>query len=170
MKGALPCLADGSFPLFHPCKRKGEEFFCTLATAEHFGGFSGAGPEGKCSRVHKSCHAIQKLRMMCVSRMSHEPNERCGTTHQRHSSRAPGLAAAGSRHLHEKQFHRLLNVYVMYFNGARPHQDMWQQIPEPLYRLFIHMTRVTSSSLIPLDRVLGKVESCPSGRRRLTQL
>jgi putative transposase len=33
--------------------------------------------------------------------------------------------------LHEKQLQRVLNGYVAYFNRARPHQGMQQQIPEP---------------------------------------
>jgi transposase InsO family protein len=33
--------------------------------------------------------------------------------------------------LHEKQLQRVLNVYVVYFNQARPHQGIAQQIPEP---------------------------------------
>jgi len=33
--------------------------------------------------------------------------------------------------LHEKQLHRILKAYVAYFNRARPHQDIQQQIPEP---------------------------------------
>ncbi len=33
--------------------------------------------------------------------------------------------------LHEKQLHRLLKNYVLYFNQARPHQGLGQQIPEP---------------------------------------
>jgi len=32
--------------------------------------------------------------------------------------------------LHEKQLHRVLNAYVHYFNRARPHQGIQQQIPE----------------------------------------
>jgi transposase InsO family protein len=32
--------------------------------------------------------------------------------------------------LHEKQLHRVLNAYVVYFNQARPHQGIQQQIPE----------------------------------------
>jgi putative transposase len=32
--------------------------------------------------------------------------------------------------LHEKQLHRVLNAYVQYFNHARPHQGIRQQIPE----------------------------------------
>jgi len=31
----------------------------------------------------------------------------------------------------EKQLQRVLNVYVAYFNWARPHQGMQQQVPEP---------------------------------------
>ena len=33
--------------------------------------------------------------------------------------------------LHEKQLHRVLGAYVQYFNRARPHQGIKQQIPEP---------------------------------------
>ncbi len=33
--------------------------------------------------------------------------------------------------LHEKQLQRVLNEYVAYFNLARPHQGIWQQLPEP---------------------------------------
>ncbi len=32
--------------------------------------------------------------------------------------------------LHEKQLHRMLNAYMHYFNRARPHQGIKQQIPE----------------------------------------
>ena len=32
--------------------------------------------------------------------------------------------------LQEKQLHRVLNAYVAYFNQARPHQGIQQQIPE----------------------------------------
>ena len=32
--------------------------------------------------------------------------------------------------LHERQLQRVLNEYVMYFNQARPHQGIHQQIPE----------------------------------------
>jgi transposase InsO family protein len=31
----------------------------------------------------------------------------------------------------EKQLQRVLNAYVAYFNQARPHQGIGQQIPEP---------------------------------------
>ena len=33
--------------------------------------------------------------------------------------------------LHEKQLQRVLNAYVQYFNRARPHQGIRQQLPEP---------------------------------------
>jgi putative transposase len=33
--------------------------------------------------------------------------------------------------LEEKQLQRVLKAYVAYFNQARPHQGMAQQIPEP---------------------------------------
>ncbi len=32
---------------------------------------------------------------------------------------------------HEKQLQRVLNEYVAYFNRARPHQGIMQQLPEP---------------------------------------
>jgi hypothetical protein len=32
--------------------------------------------------------------------------------------------------LSEKQLHRVLSAYVEYFNRARPHQDIHQQVPE----------------------------------------
>jgi putative transposase len=32
--------------------------------------------------------------------------------------------------MHEKQFQRILNAYVHYFNRARPHQGIEQQMPE----------------------------------------
>ena len=32
--------------------------------------------------------------------------------------------------LHEKQLQRVLNEYVAYFNRARPHQGIQQQLPE----------------------------------------
>ena len=34
--------------------------------------------------------------------------------------------------LQERQLQRLLNAYVVYFNQARPHQGIGQQIPEQL--------------------------------------
>ncbi|MFL5690325.1 MAG: integrase core domain-containing protein [Ktedonobacteraceae bacterium] len=33
--------------------------------------------------------------------------------------------------LHEKQLQRVLNGYVVYFNRARPHQGIQQQLPAP---------------------------------------
>jgi putative transposase len=33
--------------------------------------------------------------------------------------------------LHEKQLHRFLKNYILYFNQARPHQGLGQRIPEP---------------------------------------
>jgi putative transposase len=33
--------------------------------------------------------------------------------------------------LHERQLQRVLNAYVAYFNQARPHQGIQQQIPDP---------------------------------------
>jgi len=33
--------------------------------------------------------------------------------------------------LHEKQLQRILNAYELYFNHARPHQGITQQIPDP---------------------------------------
>ncbi len=33
--------------------------------------------------------------------------------------------------LHERQLQRMLNGYVVYFNQARPHQGIGQQIPDP---------------------------------------
>ena len=33
--------------------------------------------------------------------------------------------------LNEKQLQRVLNAYVAYFNQARPHQGIEQQLPEP---------------------------------------
>ena len=32
--------------------------------------------------------------------------------------------------LHEKQLHRVLRAYVKYFNEARPHQGIHQQVPQ----------------------------------------
>jgi putative transposase len=40
--------------------------------------------------------------------------------------------------LHEKQLHRVLGAYVQYFNRARPHQGIGQQIPEPNVEPFSH--------------------------------
>jgi putative transposase len=44
--------------------------------------------------------------------------------------------------IHEKQLHRILNAYVTYFNRARPHQGIHQQIPEPCVQsLPFHLER-----------------------------
>jgi putative transposase len=48
---------------------------------------------------------------------------------------------------HEKQLQRVLNVYVAYFNWARPHQGIMQQLPEP------------HGGALSLDRDGGKVIS-----------
>ena len=51
--------------------------------------------------------------------------------------------------LHEKQLQRVLNAYVAYFNQARPHQGIQQQIPEQ---------KVGS---VPAQHASGKVISFP---------
>jgi transposase InsO family protein len=51
--------------------------------------------------------------------------------------------------LHEKQFQRVLNQYVVYFNHTRPHQGIRQQLPEP------------SSSTYSSHHVGGKVIVVP---------
>ena len=51
--------------------------------------------------------------------------------------------------LHEKQLQRVLGAYIHYFNRARPHQGIWQQIPEP------------QAGSVPADREGGKVLSFP---------
>jgi putative transposase len=51
--------------------------------------------------------------------------------------------------LHEKQLHRVLRAYVQYFNQARPHQGIRQQIPERY------------GELIPLDHQGGKILALP---------
>ena len=57
--------------------------------------------------------------------------------------RTPMLTVSGSRAcvrrecldhlliLHEQQLARVLQAYVAYFNQARPHQGLQQQIPDP---------------------------------------
>jgi putative transposase len=49
----------------------------------------------------------------------------------------------------EKQLHRVLNAYALYFNQARPHQGIRQQIPEP------------QAGSVPADHPGGKVISFP---------
>ena len=51
--------------------------------------------------------------------------------------------------LHEKQLHRVLNAYMHYFNRARPHQGIRQQIPEP------------QTGPVPPDHAGGKILSFP---------
>src|SRR5712692_3450960 len=51
--------------------------------------------------------------------------------------------------LHEKQLHRVLDAYVQYFNRARPHQGIKQQIPAP------------KAGPVPADRAGGKVIAFP---------
>ena len=51
--------------------------------------------------------------------------------------------------LHERQLHRVLNAYVHYFNQARPHQGIQQQIPEQ------------KAGSMPAQYVNGKVISFP---------
>src|SRR2546425_12049579 len=49
--------------------------------------------------------------------------------------------------LHEKGLHRVLNAYVQYFNQARPHQGVRQQIPE------------RRAESVPQDHERGKILS-----------
>jgi putative transposase len=51
--------------------------------------------------------------------------------------------------LQEKQLQRVLNAYVMYFNQARPHQGIRQQIPVP------------PTQLLPPDPTGWKILSFP---------
>jgi len=51
--------------------------------------------------------------------------------------------------LHEKQLHRVLGAYIHYFNRARPHQGIKQQIPEQ------------KAGSVPLHHACGKVISFP---------
>jgi putative transposase len=50
---------------------------------------------------------------------------------------------------HEKQLHRVLRAYIQYFNQARPHQGIRQQIPERY------------GELVPLDHKRGRILSLP---------
>jgi hypothetical protein len=54
--------------------------------------------------------------------------------------------------LHEKQLQRLLIRYVLYFNQARPHQGIQQQIPEP--RSSSHSSHDTGDKVIAVP-ILG---------------
>jgi putative transposase len=51
--------------------------------------------------------------------------------------------------LHERQLQRALNAYIHYFNQARPHQGIRQQIPEP------------KAGCVPSDPQGGKILSLP---------
>jgi putative transposase len=51
--------------------------------------------------------------------------------------------------LHEKQLHRAINAYVAYFNQARPHQGIRQQLPEPI------------AGSVPAHHASGRVISFP---------
>jgi putative transposase len=51
--------------------------------------------------------------------------------------------------LQEKQLHRALRAYIQYFNQARPHQGIRQQIPD------------WSEEPVPLDHQRGKILSLP---------
>jgi len=51
--------------------------------------------------------------------------------------------------LHEKQLHRVLRAYVEYFNEARPHQGIQQQVPQG---------KVTS---VPRDKRGNRIISVP---------
>ena len=51
--------------------------------------------------------------------------------------------------LHEKQLHRVLHASVQYFNQARPHQGIRQQIPQQ------------KAGLVPADHAGGKVFTLP---------
>jgi len=51
--------------------------------------------------------------------------------------------------LHERQLQRVLNAYVAYFNQARPHQGIQQQIPEQ------------KAGSVPAQHASGKVISFP---------
>jgi putative transposase len=51
--------------------------------------------------------------------------------------------------LQEKQLQRVLRAYIQYFNQARPHQGIRQQIPE------------RSGEPVPLDQQRGKILALP---------
>jgi putative transposase len=51
--------------------------------------------------------------------------------------------------LQEKQLHRILRAYIQYFNRARPHQGIRQQIPE------------RDGEPVPLDHQSGQILSLP---------
>ena len=51
--------------------------------------------------------------------------------------------------MQEKQLHRVLNAYTQYFNQARPHQEIRQQIPEQI------------AGSVPPQHACGKILSFP---------
>ena len=51
--------------------------------------------------------------------------------------------------LHEKQLQRVLGAYVHFFNRARPHQGIRQQIPEP------------QAGPVPAEHASGKIIAFP---------
>jgi len=55
--------------------------------------------------------------------------------------------------LHKKQLQRVLNQYISYFNHARPHQGIQQQVPEPSKSS--HSSHQTGDKVIAIPRVGG---------------
>jgi transposase InsO family protein len=55
--------------------------------------------------------------------------------------------------LHEKQLQRVLNQYISYFNQARPHQGIRQQLPEPSKSSL--SSHQTGDKVIAIPRVGG---------------
>jgi transposase InsO family protein len=55
--------------------------------------------------------------------------------------------------LHERQLQRVLNAYVIYFNQARPHQGIGQQIPEQ--RRLVPSSQDAGNKMIALPVVGG---------------
>jgi transposase InsO family protein len=53
----------------------------------------------------------------------------------------------------ERQLQRVLNQYVVYFNQARPHQGIQQQVPEPSRSAI--SSHHTGDKLIAIPRVGG---------------
>jgi Integrase core domain len=55
--------------------------------------------------------------------------------------------------LHERQLQRVLNAYVIYFNQARPHQGIGQQIPQQ--RRLVPSSQDAGNKVIALPVVGG---------------
>ncbi len=51
---------------------------------------------------------------------------------------------------HEKQLHRLLNAYTVYFNHVRPHQGLEQRIPVPSVPSTSHLNPPHQVSAVPV--------------------